>query len=107
MVQRTEDLQSTQMPVLLLIFASFYIPGFGWMNTDATWMQVASWIPPVSVFSAPLTYAAGNFTALQLAGSLALAAVATAGVVWIAARIYRRTILNNGKTAKWSEVLRG
>lgn len=107
MVQRTEDLQSTQMPVLLLIFASFYIPGFGWMNTDATWMQVASWIPPVSIFSAPLTYAAGNFTALQLAGSLALAAVATAGVVWIAARIYRRTILNNGKTAKWSEVLRG
>ena len=107
MVQRTEDLQSTQMPVLLLIFASFYIPGFGWMNTDATWMQVASWIPPVSIFSAPLTYAAGNFTALQLAGSLALAAVATVGVVWIAARIYRRTILNNGKTAKWSEVLRG
>lgn len=107
MVQRTEDLQSTQMPVLLLIFASFYIPGFGWMATDATWMQVASWIPPVSIFSAPLTYAAGNFTALQLAGSLALAAVATVAVVWLAARIYRRSILNNGKTTKWSEALRG
>ena len=107
MVQRTEDLQSTQMPVLLLFFASFYIPGFGWMNTDATWMQVASWIPPVSIFSAPLTYAAGNFTALQLAGSLALAAVATVAVIWFAARIYRRTILNNGKTTKWSEALRG
>ncbi len=107
MVQRTEDLQSTQMPVLLLIFVSAYIPAFGWMATDATWMQVASWIPPVSIFAAPLSYAAGDFTALQLAGSLALAAVATVGVVWIAARIYRRTILNNGKTAKWSEVLRG
>ena len=107
MVQRTEDLQSTQMPVLLLIFASAYAPAFGWMSTDATWMQVASWIPPVSIFAAPLSYAAGDFTALQLAGSLALAAVATVGVVWIAARIYRRTILNNGKTAKWSEVLRG
>lgn len=106
MVQRTEDLQSTQMPVLLLIFASAYVPAFGWMSTDATWMQVASWIPPVSIFAAPLSYAAGDFTALQLAGSLALAAVATVGVVWIAARIYRRTILNNGKTAKWSEVLR-
>ena len=107
MVQHTEDLQSTQMPVLLLIFASAYVPAFGWMSTDATWMQVASWIPPVSIFAAPLSYAAGDFTALQLAGSLALAAVATVGVVWIAARIYRRTILNNGKTAKWSEVLRG
>ena len=107
MVQRTEDLQSTQMPVLLLIIVSAYIPAFGWMATDATWMQVASWIPPVSIFAAPLSYAAGDFTALQLTGSLALAAVATVGVVWIAARIYRRTILNNGQTTKWSEALRG
>ena len=107
MVQRTEDLQSTQMPVLLLIIVSAYIPAFGWMATDATWMQVASWIPPVSIFAAPLSYAAGDFTALQLAGSLALAAVATVAVVWVAARIYRRTILNNGQTTKWSQALRG
>ena len=55
MVQRTEDLQSTQMPILLLIMASAYIPGFGWMSTDATWMQVMSWIPPFSIFAAPLS----------------------------------------------------
>ncbi|MDK8626765.1 hypothetical protein QP951_10330, partial [Corynebacterium appendicis] len=66
-----------------------------------------SWIPPVSIFAAPLSYAAGDFTALQLAGSLALAAVATVAVVWVAARIYRRTILNNGQTTKWSQALRG
>ena len=107
MVQRTEDLQSTQMPVLLLIIASAYIPAFGWMNTGATWMQVASWIPPVSIFAAPLSYAAGDFTALQLAGSLAIATIATLAVIWITARIYRRSILNNGKTTKWSEALRG
>ena len=70
-------------------------------------MQVASWIPPVSIFTAPLTYAAGDLTALQLVASLALAAVATVAVVWLAARIYRRSILNNGKTTKWSEALRG
>ena len=107
MVQRTEDLQSTQMPVLLLLLASAYVPAFGFANTDATWMQVASWIPPVSIFTAPLTYAAGDLTALQLVASLALAAVATVAVVWLAARIYRHSILNNGKTTKWSEALRG
>ncbi|KAA8731395.1 ABC transporter permease, partial [Corynebacterium tuscaniense] len=48
-----------------------------------------------------------DLTALQLAASLALAAVATVAVVWLAARIYRRSILNNGKTTKWSEALRG
>ena len=106
MVQRTEDLQSTQMPILLLIMASAYIPGFGWMSTDATWMQVMSWIPPFSIFAAPLSYAAGDFTAAQLAGSFVLAALATALAVWAAARIYKRTILNNGSVTKWSQLLR-
>lgn len=106
MVQRTEDLQSTQMPILLLIMATAYIPGFGWMATDTTWMQVLSWIPPFSIFAAPLSYAAGDFTAAQLAGSYVLAALATVLVVWFAARIYKRTILNNGSVTKWSQVLR-
>nr|WP_288870697.1 ABC transporter permease [uncultured Corynebacterium sp.] len=106
MVQRTEDLQSTQMPILLLLMACVYIPSFGWSNTDSTFMQVVSWIPPFSIFAAPLTYAAGDFTAVQLAGSFALAAVTTVLVVWGAARIYKRTILNNGSVTKWSQVLR-
>ena len=106
MVQRTEDLQSTQMPILILLMACVYIPSFGWSNTDTTFMQVVSWIPPFSIFAAPLTYAAGDFTAAQLAGSFALAAVTTVLVVWGAARIYKRTILNNGSVTKWSQLLR-
>ena len=106
MVQRTEDLQSTQMPILILLMACVYIPSFAWSNTDSTFMQVVSWIPPFSIFAAPLTYAAGDFTALQLAGSFALAAVTTALVMWGAARIYKRTILNNGSVTKWSQLLR-
>ncbi|OHO34541.1 ABC transporter permease [Corynebacterium sp. HMSC034B08] len=106
MVQRTEDLQSTQMPILILLMACVYISSFGWSNTDSTFMQVVSWIPPFSIFAAPLTYAAGDFTAIQLAGSFALAAVTTVLVVWGAAGIYKRTILNNGSVTKWSQVLR-
>ena len=106
MVQRTEDLQSTQMPILILLMACVYISSFGWSNTDSTFMQVMSWIPPFSIFTAPRTYAAGDFTAIQLAGSFALAAVTTVLVVWGAARIYKRTILNNGSVTKWSQVLR-
>lgn len=106
MVQRTEDLQSTQMPILILLMACVYISSFGWSNTDSTFMQVVSWIPPFSIFAAPLTYAAGDFTAVQLAASLALAAVTTVLVVWGAAGIYKRTILNNGSVTKWSQVLR-
>jgi len=106
MVQRTEDLQSTQMPILLLLMASAYVPAFGWSATGATWMQVMSWIPPFSIFAAPLSYAAGDFTAAQLLGSFAIATAVTVVVVWFAARVYQRTILNNGRVTKWSEALR-
>lgn len=106
MVQRTEDLQSTQSPILILLMISAYIPAFAWSNTDATWMQVVSWIPPVSIFTAPITYAAGDFTGIQLALSLLIALAATGAVVWIAARIYRQSILNNGRKGKWSDAFK-
>ena len=106
MVQRTEDLQSTQVPILMLLLLSAYIPAFGWTNTGSSWMQVASWVPPFSVFTAPLAYAAGDFSAAALAASFVIALAATVLAVWLAARIYRRTILNNGRVTKWSEALR-
>lgn len=106
MVQRTEDLQSTQAPILFLLIASMYVPMFGWMHTSATWIQVLSWIPPFSIFTAPITYAAGDFSLAQLLGSYALAAVATVAATWLAARIYRTTILNNGRRMSWVQALR-
>lgn len=106
LVQRTEDLQSTQMPVLLLIMAAMYVPLFGWQSTDSTWMQVFSWIPPFSIFTAPMTYAAGDFTLVQLVASLAIAALIVAVVLWLVARIYRASILNNGQKMGWLQALR-
>lgn len=106
MVQRTEDLQSTQMPVLLLVMASMYVPLFGWHSTDTTWMQVFSWIPPFSIFTAPITYAAGDFTLGHLLASLGIAALAVVLVIWMVSRIYRASILNNGSKMGWLQALR-
>lgn len=106
MVQRTEDLQQTQTPILVALLISVYVPLMGWSATDSTWMQVFSWVPPFSIFAAPLTYAAGDFSALNLALSLALAFLATLAAIWFAARIYRTSILNNGKVTKWTEALK-
>ena len=106
LVQRTEDLQSTQAPILFLLMGSMYVPFFGWMHTDATWMQALSWIPPFSIFTAPITYAGGDFTATQLLGSYALALVATAVAIWLAGRIYRSSILYNGGKRSWLQAIR-
>ena len=106
LVQHTEDLQSTQAPILFLLMGSMYVPFFGWMHTDATWMQALSWIPPFSIFTAPITYAGGDFTATQLLGSYALALVATAVAIWLAGRIYRSSILYNGGKRSWLQAIR-
>ncbi|WJY67567.1 ABC transporter permease [Corynebacterium auris] len=106
MVKRLEDLEATQVPILILLIASLYVPFFGWSATDQTWMQVLSWIPPFSIFSAPISYAAGDMPPLQLAASLAVSLVASLAVTWLAARIYRGTILNNGSKFSWGRALR-
>ncbi|GAB3938884.1 ABC transporter permease [Corynebacterium tapiri] len=105
MVQRTEDLQSTQLPIMLIIFVSMYVPMFGWTSADATWMQAMAWIPPVSITTAPLQYAAGNMSLGEFGLSMLLMAVVTAVVIWLVARIYRASILNNGKKMTWAKAL--
>lgn len=105
MVQRTEDLQSTQTPVLLLLLITIYVPSFGFNLLDATWMQVMGWLPPISVAVAPLHYAAGTFSLGELIASYSLMALVTVGAIWLVARIYRTAILNNGRKMTWSQAL--
>lgn len=106
MVQRTEDLQSTQLPIMLVVFAVMYVPLFGWTSVDATWMQVMAWIPPFSISTAPLQYAAGNLNLGEFGLSMLLMAVVTALTIWLVARIYRASILNNGRKLTWMKALR-
>lgn len=103
MVQRTEDLQSTQAPILILVMATIYVPMFGYMNIDATWMQVMAWVPPFSAGVAPLQFAAGNMSLGMVLLSYALFAVVTVAVLWFVARIYRNAILNNGRKLTWRQ----
>lgn len=105
MVQRTEDLQSTQTPILLLILGTTYVPLFGWQALDATWMQVMAWLPPFSVAAAPLHHVGGEMSLPALLGSYTLLALVTIGVIWLVARIYRNAILNNGRKMSWRQAL--
>ncbi|WP_313096540.1 ABC transporter permease [Corynebacterium variabile] len=105
LVSRAEELGSTQMPVMLLFFAVMYPPIFGWSAMDSTVMEVLAWVPPMSMGVAPMQYAAGNLSLLGLAASFLLLAVATLLVLIVVARIYRGSILNNGRRLTWMRAL--
>lgn len=107
LVSRSEDLQSAQMPVLLLIFACIYAPAFGTNNLDSTFMTVLGWVPPTSLTMAPLHYAAGNFGLLELMASWAIFAVVTLILLFACARIFRNSILSTGTKKSWTKAFKG
>ena len=101
LVSKAEDLNSTQTPVMLLWFATLFPPIYGLSFLDSTVMQVLSWIPPVSMGTAPMQYVAGNWSLWMFLASYAVFIVATALLLLLVARIYRGSILNNGKKMSW------
>ncbi|MBC6763015.1 MULTISPECIES: ABC transporter permease [Corynebacterium] len=105
LVSRMEDFQGAQMPVLVFSLITMYVPLFGWSKLDSTVMQIASWIPPVSITTAPLQYAVGNFSALQLVASLLIMVVGVAAVIALAAWIYPRNVLRTGAAVSWKKAL--
>lgn len=107
MVSRTEDLQSTQSPIMLLIFGTMYGPIFGWSSLDSTIMQVLAWLPPFSLTVAPVQMAGGNMSNWEVLASFALALVVTLVVMIFVARIYRNAILHNGSKLSWLKALKG
>ena len=107
LVSRMEDFGAAQMPVLILSFVAIYVPAFGWSQLDSTFMQVAAWIPPASVTTAPLQYAMGNFSGLQLLGSGAVLVVSCVVMLLLAAKIYPRNVLRTGSRVTWLQALKG
>lgn len=105
MVSRTEDLQSTQSPILILMMATMYAAVFGSLNVSSPIVQVLAWIPPFSTTLTPISYAANSMSLVQLVASYVLLAAATGAALWLSARIYRGSILHNGRKG-WMSALR-
>ncbi|MGO1948276.1 MAG: ABC transporter permease [Mycobacteriaceae bacterium] len=101
LVSKAEDLNSTQTPAMILWFAALFPPFYGFAALDSTIMQVLAWIPPMSMGVAPMQYAAGNWGLATFLASYAVFAVATVLIMLLVARIYRGSILNNGKRMSW------
>lgn len=105
MVRRVVDLQSTQMPIILLVFATLYLPVMFSNHLDSIWMRVLAWIPPFSIGTAPLQYAAGNMSALAFTGAMLLMLLFTILTVIMVSQIYRKFIIFNGAKVTWRQAL--
>jgi ABC-2 type transport system permease protein len=105
MVSRQEEIQSTTMPVLLVLIASLYLGLFGVENLDSTFYTVMSFVPPFSAVLMPMQIAVGNASFLEVAASVVVMAAATAACAWLAAGIYQRSVLRTGAKVSWKEAI--
>ncbi|MGB7364960.1 MAG: ABC transporter permease [Rhodococcus sp. (in: high G+C Gram-positive bacteria)] len=105
MVSRQEDVNSTTMPLLIVILGMFFAAFYSIDDPSATLPTVLSWIPPFSAILMPLRIAAGVADPVQIVGTIALMIVATVVLAALAAKIYQRSILRIGRTVSWKEAL--
>ncbi|MFC4603435.1 ABC transporter permease [Rhodococcus kronopolitis] len=103
MVSRQEDVNSTAMPLTVLIMAMFFTAFSVVSDPDGTLSNVLSWIPPFSAILMPLRIAAGVASTTQVVGTVAIMLAVTAALSVVAAKIYQRSVLRVGKTVSWRE----
>ncbi|MBM7245805.1 ABC transporter permease [Rhodococcus fascians] len=103
MVSRQEDVNSTTMPLLILIMAMFFAAFYSVSDPESTLANTLSWIPPFSAIMMPLRIAAGVTSPVQIVGSAVLMVITTVILAIGAAKIYQRSILRIGKTVSWKE----
>lgn len=96
LVNRNEDYMFTQIPILFLLLLSLCIPFapmLGWGSLTEGWIVALSWLPPLSMGTAPLTYLAGNTLPWLLILSWVMLVLAALSLIALGSRIFRRRIL--------------
>jgi len=106
MVSTEQEAQQAQTPVILLLIIPMTCMQLVANDPRGSTAELMTMLPFSSPILMPMRYLLGGASGLQLVLSLAILAASTAGVVTLAARIYRVGILMYGKRPSLRELLR-
>lgn len=105
LVSRQEDVNSVATPLSTLGFAAYFVAQFALTSPDNSVAAALAWVPPFSAYLMPLRIAQGDATVLQVVVTILLMLAACAVAAVLAARIYRRSVLNTGGKQSWRQAL--
>jgi ABC-2 type transport system permease protein len=106
MVSTEQEAQQAQTPVILLLIIPMTCMQLVANDPRGGTAELMTMLPFSSPILMPMRFLLGGASGLQLALSLAILAASTAGVVVVAARIYRVGILMYGKRPSLRELAR-
>ncbi|HEX2902804.1 MAG TPA: ABC transporter permease [Jatrophihabitans sp.] len=99
---RSEDIQSTSPPMTVLVLSVFLI---GILATGTT-LKVASYIPLLSTIAMPTRLVSGDASWPQALISALIAVLAAAGIVRLAERMYRNSLMQTHRRMHIRDALR-
>lgn len=102
LASRQEDIQSTAMPVTMLLMAMF----FGSLLVSGTVADVLAWVPPFSAILQPMRLVSGEGQWWEALISLVVLIAVTGVVVLVAERIYRRALMQTRGKLSYKEAWR-
>jgi ABC-2 type transport system permease protein len=107
LVPRQEELQSTTMPLTLLILVSFFLSFAVNDNPDGTLAHVTAFLPMTAPLTMPGRIITGDAPAWEVVASFAITLAAAAALIPLAARIYEGGVLRTGSAVKLRDAWRG
>ncbi|GHH70180.1 hypothetical protein GCM10017772_16380 [Promicromonospora soli] len=103
LASRTEDLQYTTSPLMMLLMAVYVVT----FSADGVLERVLSYIPPASIVSMPVRVLNGDALWWEPLVSLLILVAATFGAVLLSERAYRGALMQTGGRVTWKTALAG
>jgi ABC-2 type transport system permease protein len=107
LVPRQEELQSTTMPLTLLILVSFFLSFAVSEDPGGVLAHVTAFIPMTAPLTMPGRIVTGDAPAWEIAASYAITLAAAVALIPLAARIYEGGVLRTGSAVRLREAWRG
>ena len=96
-ISRMEDLQQALLPVTMFSLIGFYIAIFNIWTSENMLVIISSYIPPFTPFVMPLRAMHETTGQVELLLGIVILIVTIAVVIWLAASIYRNSVLSTDK----------
>jgi ABC-2 type transport system permease protein len=103
LASRTEDLQYTTSPLMMLLMAVYVVT----FSAEGVLERVLSYVPPASIVSMPVRVLNGDALWWEPLVSLLLLVAATFGAVLLSERAYRGALMQTGGRVSWKTAMAG
>ena len=101
-----EDYQQIQTPIVLILWAGFYLSSLASIFKGSIFIKVASFIPFISSMLAPTMYALGEFSLFDMMISNLIMVVTILLLMKYGFRIYKVGILNYSDNNLWKKIFK-